>query len=85
MHFIQQMPNSVHLQAWRIAHPPARGSRLLCTCPLVHVGFLKSWLAGGLNLKVITAVLEAVQHCRNLQSPANQITVFVTGQLLKLH
>lgn len=71
---------SVQLQAWRVAHPPARGSRLLFTRPLVHVGFLKSWLAGGFNLKVISAVLQAVQHCRSLQSPADKITVFVTGQ-----
>ena len=48
--------------------------------PLVHVGFLKSWLAGGLNEKVVTAVLKAVQQCRTRLGLSHAITVSVTGQ-----
>ena len=50
------------------------------TRPLVHVGFLKSWLAGGLDQKVISAVRRAVQQCREKLHPAEKITVFVTGE-----
>ena len=67
------------LQAWRIAHPPRRGTNWLGTRPLVHVGFLKSWLAGGLKYKVIDHILEAVRQCK-LESKSQQpVTVFVTG------
>ena len=67
------------MQAWRVAHPPVRGNPWLGRRPLVHVGFLKSWLAGGLNLKVITAVLNAVQQQRDSPDCPAKITVFVTG------
>ena len=49
------------------------------TCPLVHVGFLKSWLAGGLKDKVLASVLKAVQHCQKRLAPSQKVTVFVTG------
>ena len=68
------------MQAWRVAHPPARGHRLMGTRPLVHVGFLKSWLAGGLNEKVTSAVLRAVQQCCKRLNEPDKITVFVTGE-----
>ena len=67
------------LQAWRIAHPPLRGQACLGTRPLVHVGFLKSWLAGELKLKVVNLVLEAVQQCRQQSKSEQPVTVFVTG------
>ena len=71
------------LQAWRIAHPPVRGQTLLGTRPLVHVGFLKSWLAGNLNLKVINQVLEAVKQCKQQSNqPDKAVTVFVTGMII---
>ena len=70
---------SACLQAWRIAHPPRRGTNWLGTRPLVHVGFLKSWLAGGLKYKVVDHILEAVRQCK-LESKSEQpVTVFVTG------
>lgn len=39
------------LQFWLSSHPPSRGrgSRYLGTHPAVHAGFLRSWLANGLN------------------------------------
>ncbi|DBA85888.1 TPA: hypothetical protein ACH3X1_005433 [Trebouxia sp. C0004] len=67
------------LQAWRIAHPPRRGRTWLGTRPLVHVGFLKSWLAGGLKVKVVNRVLEAVQQCKQSCKSHVPTTVFVTG------
>ncbi|KAL3143143.1 hypothetical protein ABBQ38_003412 [Trebouxia sp. C0009 RCD-2024] len=70
------------LQAWRIAHPPVRGKSWLGTRPLVHVGFLKSWLAGGLKLKVVNQVLEAVQQCKQRSGSDQPITVLVTGHSL---
>ncbi|KAA6424283.1 MAG: hypothetical protein FRX49_05495 [Trebouxia sp. A1-2] len=70
------------LQAWRIAHPPIRGQTWLGTRPLVHVGFLKSWLAGGFKAKVVNRVLEAVQQCRQTCKSHAPTTVFVTGHSL---
>lgn len=55
------------------------------TRPLVHVGFLKSWLAGGLNDKVISAVLKAVLQCRKRLSSSDKITVYVTGDSTMVH
>ena len=69
----------MHVQAWRVAHPPTRGNRCMGTQPLVHVGFLKSWLAGNLNEKVTSAVFRAIQQCRKALQPSQKITVFVTG------
>ena len=47
--------------------------------PLVHVGFLKSWLAGGLNQKVVNCVIQAVEQCRSQADPAEKVQVYVTG------
>ena len=69
-------------QAWRIAHPPVRGQTWLGSRPLVHVGFLKSWLAGGLKLKVVNKVLEAVQHCKQHSTSDGPVTVLVTGEAM---
>ena len=56
-----------------------RGQTWLGTRPLVHVGFLKSWLAGGLKVKVVNKVLEAVQQCKQQSKSDHPITVLVTG------
>ncbi|BDA51092.1 probable phospholipase A1-Igamma1, chloroplastic at C-terminar half [Coccomyxa sp. Obi] len=47
------------VQAWRVVHPPKRG-RWGCR-PLVHVGFLKSWTANGLDIRVISRIKEIIQ------------------------
>lgn len=39
-------------QVWRAPHPPLRGSQLLGRRPLVHQGFLASWLCNGYDTKV---------------------------------
>ena len=81
----QHMPNFLAVmcyQAWRIAHPPVRGQAWLGRRPLVHVGFLKSWLAGGLKLKVVNKVLEAVQLCKQQSKSDRPVTVLVTGEAM---
>ncbi|KAL0050037.1 hypothetical protein WJX82_003243 [Trebouxia sp. C0006] len=70
------------LQAWRIAHPPMRGTKWLGTRPLVHVGFLKSWLAGGLKYKVVSHILEAVRQCKQESGSDQPVKIFVTGHSL---
>lgn len=47
--------------------------------PLVHVGFLKSWLAGGLNEQVIKQVTEAVKQCQGQTGSSGEVVVYVTG------
>ena len=66
------------VQAWRVAHPPVRGHSFCGTRPMVHVGFMKSWLAGGFNEKVITRVMELVQ---SQKADAKLLTVYITGWL----
>ena len=46
---------------------------------MVHHGFLKSWQAGGLNLKVVDYVVEAVEQCKQSHKSEQPTTVFVTG------
>jgi len=48
------------------------------TRPLVHVGFLKSWLAGGLNDKVVGRVMQLV-HTRPAGLHAKPLKIYVTG------
>ncbi len=48
------------------------------TRPLVHVGFLKSWLAGGLNDKVVGRIVQLV-HARPAGSHAKPLKIYVTG------
>ena len=62
-----------------MAHPPERGNYLLGTKPLVHVGFLKSWLAGGLDVKVVSHVAKVVQQCKEQSQSSQPVTVYVTG------
>ncbi|KAL3149444.1 hypothetical protein ABBQ32_002237 [Trebouxia sp. C0010 RCD-2024] len=67
------------IQAWRVAHPPARGHTLCGTRPLVHVGFTRSWLAGGFNEKVINHIMELVNKRR---AGAGRLNIYVTGHSL---
>ncbi len=62
-----------------MAHPPERGNYLLGTKPLVHVGFLKTWLAGALNVKVVSHAVKMVQQCKEHSQSAQPVTVYVTG------
>ncbi len=64
------------MQAWRVPHPPTRGHKLMGTRPLVHVGFMKSWLAGGFNLKVINRVMQLISA---RQDASAEVKVYVTG------
>ena len=48
------------------------------TRPLVHVGFLKSWLAGGLNDKVVGRIMQLV-HARPAGPHAKPLKIYVTG------
>lgn len=61
-------------------YPPDRGRALLARRPMVHGGFLKSWTAGGLKDKVLSAVARAVQQCRQDLDFSSIVTVLVTGQ-----
>ena len=69
------------LQAWRVTHPPVRGHRLCGTRPLVHGGFMKSWLAGGFNQKVVNRVM-ALVHARK-PSP-HKLQIYITGDRLHI-
>lgn len=62
-------------QAWRAVHPPARGSWWLGRQPMVHGGFLKSWLAAGLNLKLVQRTMQVLQEGK----PDAKRRVYVTG------
>ena len=64
------------LQAWRAPHPPARGNLWLGTKPLVHVGFLKSWVAGGLDQRVVGRVSELAQAA---SAAGTTLRIYVTG------
>ncbi|KAL0038251.1 hypothetical protein WJX79_010181 [Trebouxia sp. C0005] len=67
------------LQAWRVAHPPARGHNWLFSRPLVHLGFLRSWLAGAFNDKVVNRTMEVV----NSRKPASgKLQILITGHSL---
>lgn len=61
-----------------MAHPPVRGHALCGTRPLVHVGFMKAWLAGGFNEKVINHIMQLVNRPR---AGAGSMKIYVTGQM----
>jgi len=58
------------------------GTTWLGSRPLVHVGFLKSWLAGGLKHKVVSHVLKAVRQCKQESQADQPVKIFVTGMQL---
>ena len=53
-----------------------RGHTLWFTRPLVHGGFLSSWLAGGLNVKVTQRINEIVN---NRHPGRDKLHIHVTG------
>ncbi len=78
---VAQGTKCILLQAWRVAHPPLRGRTWCCSRPLVHVGFMKSWLAGNFNQKVIHRVMDLVHTC---QAGPNKLKIYVTGAVMVL-
>ena len=63
-------------QAWYAPHPPKRGTAFTPTRPYVHQGFLKTWHANGLNVKVVSRVNEIVQALRD---EGRAVHLYVTG------
>ncbi|BDA51088.1 probable lipase at N-terminal half [Coccomyxa sp. Obi] len=47
------------VQAWRTVHPPPRGR--WGRRPMVHVGFLRSWMRNRLDIRVKSRVMEIIQ------------------------
>ena len=70
------------MQAWRVVHPPKRGHGFCMTRPLVHGGFMKSWLAGGFNTKVINHIMELVNARK---ASGSKLNIYITGVLIGLH
>lgn len=63
---------------WLAPHPPRRRSRPgLFGTPKVHQGFLRSWLANGLNSKVVQRVSEVIYSA---DIDKENVQVFATGQ-----
>jgi len=60
-----------------VTHPPARGHTFCCTRPMVHVGFMKSWLAGGFNFKVLNRIMQVVN---SRKAGAEKLKILVTGE-----
>ena len=48
------------------------------TRPLVHVGFMKSWLVGGFNTKVTNRIKELVA---SRPPAADRLKIYITGLL----
>ncbi|KAL4458650.1 hypothetical protein ABPG75_013515 [Micractinium tetrahymenae] len=48
-------------QFWRSPHPPRRGVFLLGTQPMVHTGFLASWVGRGLDRQVLQRVRQVLE------------------------
>ena len=46
--------------------------------PLVHVGFLKSWVAGDFDHKVVSRTMDIVNSCK---ADANKLKIHITGEL----
>lgn len=54
---------------------------MLCgTQPLVHVGFMKAWLAGGFNETVINHIMQLVNRPRAGAGPQS-MKVYITGPI----
>lgn len=68
--------NLFAMQAWRVPHPPLRGHRLCGTQPLVHMGFLKCWQAGGFNQTVMKRIMELVQ---SRKPGSDKLKICLTG------
>ncbi|EIE21257.1 alpha/beta-hydrolase [Coccomyxa subellipsoidea C-169] len=66
------------LQAWQIAHPPARGF-VFRHRPRVHLGFWKSWTANGLNKRVCQRIMSIL---RSPDVDSERVKVYITGHSL---
>ena len=73
------------VQAWWVAHPPKRGTWWLAGRPMVHVGFMRSWLGGGLNTKVIRQIMHLVHARPRASNPNQKLQIYVTGQYQSCH
>jgi hypothetical protein len=49
-------------QVWRAPHPPVRGAYWLCRRPMVHWGFLATWLSSGLNAAVLAQLRRLLER-----------------------
>lgn len=63
-------------QAWRVCHPPQRGTWWLGRSPLVHRGFMIAWAANGLAKRVVAAIKQAVADSG---APASAMRILITG------
>ena len=73
--------NPVPLQAWYAMHPPKRGDWWMGTRPFVHQGFLKSWVANGLNKRIVERCTMAVKKMQD-KACGVPIKVYITGMLI---
>ena len=64
------------LQAWYATHPPKRGHWWRGTRPFVHQGFLKSWVANGLNQRIVERIVLAV---KKMQAKGAKVKLYITG------
>eukprot|EP00208_Stichococcus_sp_RCC1054_P005346 CAMPEP_0206142186 /NCGR_PEP_ID=MMETSP1473-20131121/15880_1 /ASSEMBLY_ACC=CAM_ASM_001109 /TAXON_ID=1461547 /ORGANISM="Stichococcus sp, Strain RCC1054" /LENGTH=1445 /DNA_ID=CAMNT_0053537075 /DNA_START=238 /DNA_END=4575 /DNA_ORIENTATION=- len=73
------------LQTWMHEHPPrrGRGTFFYGSRPCVHNGFLRSWLANGLQSRVLQRIeeIEEGYYCRG-QRPSGPRRVTLTGHSL---
>ncbi|KAK9814194.1 hypothetical protein WJX72_002000 [[Myrmecia] bisecta] len=67
------------LKLWWTAHPPLRGNLAMLNRPMVHSGFLASWLANGMNLRVVECVKRVVS---GMAANSHNIKVYATGHSL---
>ena len=74
----------MHLQAWYATHPPARGEWWMGTRPFVHQGFLKSWVANGLNARIVERCVAAVKMMQ-AQAHCTPVKLYITGAHLPHH
>ena len=65
-------------QAWYAAHPPKRGKWWAGTRPFVHQGFLKSWVANGLNARIVERCIMAVKTMQ-AQAQGSAVKLYITG------
>ena len=66
----------MYVQAWRVCHPPRRGTWWLGRSPLVHRGFMQAWAANGLATRVVAAIKQAVADSG---LPPSSMRILLTG------
>ena len=70
----------MRLQAWYATHPPKRGDWWMGTRPFVHQGFLKSWVANGLNKRIVERCVMAVKTMQ-AQAHGTPVNLYITGAI----